>query len=98
MAVKRSNTLETVKRKRKGVHAKSKTSRSKNAKNYVKKYRGQGDKLPTTIDYDHVKLILDESEKHGLKHKVEESIKVYLSKNKMSFIESYQRAFQDWVK
>ena len=42
MAVKGSNPLETVKKKRKGVHAKSKTSRSKNAKNYVKKYRGQG--------------------------------------------------------
>jgi hypothetical protein len=27
---------------RPGVHAKSKTSNSKNSKNYVKKYRGQG--------------------------------------------------------
>ncbi len=42
MAVKGSNALDTIKKKRKGVHAKSKTSRSKNAKNYVKKYRGQG--------------------------------------------------------
>ena len=28
--------------KRKGVHAKSKTTRNKNSKNYQKKYRGQG--------------------------------------------------------
>ena len=30
------------KRKRKGVHAKTKTSKSKSAKNYVKLSRGQG--------------------------------------------------------
>ena len=42
MAGRSTNTLETVKKKRKGVHSKSKTSRSKNAKNYVKKYKGQG--------------------------------------------------------
>lgn len=40
MSVK--NTLETTKKKRKGVKSKSKTSRSKKSKNYVKKYRGQG--------------------------------------------------------
>ena len=34
--------LETTKKKRPGVHAKTKNSRSKNSKNYVKKYRGQG--------------------------------------------------------
>ncbi len=42
MAVRSTNTIETAKKKRKGVHAKSKASNSKNAKNYVKKYRGQG--------------------------------------------------------
>lgn len=42
MAVKSTNKLDVVKKKRKGIHAKSKTSRSKNATNYVKKYRGQG--------------------------------------------------------
>jgi hypothetical protein len=36
------NDVGVAKKKRKGVHAKSKTSRSKNAKNYVKKYNGQG--------------------------------------------------------
>jgi hypothetical protein len=33
--------LET-KKKRPGVHAKSKTSNNANSKNYKKKYRGQG--------------------------------------------------------
>lgn len=33
---------EKIKIKRKGVHSKSRNSNSKNAKNYVKKYRGQG--------------------------------------------------------
>ena len=32
----------TVKIKRKGIHAKSKTSHLKQSKNYKKKYRGQG--------------------------------------------------------
>lgn len=36
------NTLEKPKKSRPGVHAKTKTSRSKNATNYKKKYRGQG--------------------------------------------------------
>jgi len=36
------NSLGVTKKKRPGVHAKTKTSRSKNAKNYNKKYRGQG--------------------------------------------------------
>lgn len=37
-----TNTFKSVKRKRKGIHAKTKTSRCKNATNYKKKYRGQG--------------------------------------------------------
>jgi len=37
-----SEALITPKRKRKGVHAKSKNSKHKGAKNYAKKYRGQG--------------------------------------------------------
>ena len=37
-----SETLITPKRKRKGVHAKSKNSKHKGAKYYAKKYRGQG--------------------------------------------------------
>lgn len=37
-----SGAFETPKRSRPGVHSKTKTSRSKNATNYKKKYRGQG--------------------------------------------------------
>ena len=36
------NTYETKRVKRKGVHAKSKQSKSKNASNYKKTYKGQG--------------------------------------------------------
>ena len=34
--------LFTPKKKRKGVHSKSKASKLKSSKNYKKKYRGQG--------------------------------------------------------
>ena len=37
-----SNKIDKPKAKRKGVHAKSRNSKSKASKNYVKKYRGQG--------------------------------------------------------
>jgi hypothetical protein len=37
-----SNTKEIIKRKRPGVHAKSKTSKLKNSKNYKKLNKGQG--------------------------------------------------------
>lgn len=30
------------KRKRKGIHSKTKSSKLKSSKNYIKKYRGQG--------------------------------------------------------
>jgi len=36
------NYIENPKKKRPGVHAKSKTSKLKNSRNYVKAYRGQG--------------------------------------------------------
>ena len=36
------NYIDQPKKKRKGVHAKSKSSKSKTSKNYVKSYRGQG--------------------------------------------------------
>tara|TARA_B100000212_G_scaffold299319_1_gene243966 strand:+ start:288 stop:422 length:135 start_codon:yes stop_codon:yes gene_type:complete len=35
-------SLKTPKRKRPGVHAKSKTSKLKSSRNYKKGYRGQG--------------------------------------------------------
>lgn len=34
--------LFTPKKKRKGIHSKSKSSKLKSSKNYKKKYRGQG--------------------------------------------------------
>lgn len=34
--------LDEAKKKRKGVHAKSKNSKNKQSKNYVKRSRGQG--------------------------------------------------------
>ena len=37
-----SSKVERAKLKRKGVHAKSKTSSLKSSKHYKKKYRGQG--------------------------------------------------------
>ena len=37
-----TGTIDRTRTKRKGVHAKSKTSRLKQSKNYKKKYRGQG--------------------------------------------------------
>ena len=36
------NYIDKPKKKRPGVHAKCKTSKIKNSKNYVKTYRGQG--------------------------------------------------------
>jgi len=36
------NYVDKPKRKRPGVHAKSKTSKLKTSKNYAKQYRGQG--------------------------------------------------------
>jgi len=42
--VKRSlfSFVEKKRKKRPGIHAKSKTSRLKNSRNYVKLYKGQG--------------------------------------------------------
>lgn len=36
------NKKESVKISRKGVHSKTKSSSSKQSKNYIKKYKGQG--------------------------------------------------------
>jgi hypothetical protein len=37
-----SNFVKASKKSRKGVHAKSKSSKLKTSKNYTKKYKGQG--------------------------------------------------------
>ena len=42
MAKQIINTYESKRVKRKGVHSKSKQSKSKNATNYKKAYKGQG--------------------------------------------------------
>ena len=42
MAKATGSNIATPKKGRPGVHAKTKTSRSKNSTNYKKKYRGQG--------------------------------------------------------
>lgn len=36
------NIYKSNSRKRKGIHAKSKSSKVKTSKNYLKRYRGQG--------------------------------------------------------
>ncbi len=36
------NTYRSKSRKRKGIHRKTKSSKVKASKNYIKKYRGQG--------------------------------------------------------
>jgi hypothetical protein len=42
MATKTLNKIDKKRVKRKGIHAKSKTSHLKQSKNYKKRYRGQG--------------------------------------------------------
>ena len=42
MALVNSSTYKAVKRKRPGIHSKTKTSKGKNSSNYKKAYRGQG--------------------------------------------------------
>jgi hypothetical protein len=39
-----SSRIEKPKKKRPGIHAKSKSSKLKSSKNYLKKYKGQGGK------------------------------------------------------
>ena len=36
------NYIDKPRKKRPGIHAKSKSSKLKNSRNYVKRYRGQG--------------------------------------------------------
>jgi hypothetical protein len=42
MAILTANAPAGVKKKRKGIHSKTKTSSTKSSKNYKKLYRGQG--------------------------------------------------------
>ena len=63
----------------------------------LKNTEGKDDKSPTLIDYDHVKLILDESSKHGLEGEVNTSAQKYISEG-YGYVTAFQMAFQDWVK
>ena len=42
MAAKSFGKEDKIKRKRKGIHSKKRTSNNKKSRNYKKKYRGQG--------------------------------------------------------
>ncbi len=42
MALVNNSTYKKVRKKRPGIHAKTKTSNMKNSSNYKKMYRGQG--------------------------------------------------------
>lgn len=42
MAILTANAPSGVKKKRKGIHSKTKTSSTKSSKHYKKAYRGQG--------------------------------------------------------
>ena len=54
---------------------------------------------PTTKDYDHVDLILNDANKHGLRSEVEMTAKNYLdSESDMDIITAYNYAYNDWVK
>jgi len=64
----------------------------------LKNIKDRGNKSPTPTDYDHVSLILEEADKYGLRFEVESTAKVYMERDNIPFVESYQHAFQDWVK
>lgn len=53
----------------------------------------------TQKEYEHVTLILEEADKHGLKFEVERTAIIYIRKNpEMDIIEAFTHAFNDWVK
>ena len=50
-------------------------------------------------DYDHIDLILNKAEGHGLKWEVERSAMEYINKyNNLNALVAYQWAFNDWIK
>jgi hypothetical protein len=54
-------------------------------------------KKPSQIDYEHVTLILDQAEIYGLKIEVGISAKKYIEEG-FTLVESYEMAYQDWIK
>jgi len=54
---------------------------------------------PTQTDYDHVNLILQAAEEHGLKWEVDYTAQKYLKENpKKSIVEAYQYGYGEWIK
>ena len=54
---------------------------------------------PTQTDYDHVNLILQVAEEHGLKWEVDYTAQKYLKENpKKSIVEAYQYGYGEWIK
>lgn len=54
-------------------------------------------KTPSQIDYDHATLILRDASSYGLEWEVEVSAKKYI-KEGFGYVESYERAYSEWVK
>lgn len=54
-------------------------------------------KRPSQIDYEHVTLILEQADLKGLKSEVEGSAKKYIERGYI-LVESYEMAYQDWIK
>ena len=52
---------------------------------------------PSPVDYEHVTLILREASAYGLEWEVKEAAAKYVKKG-YGYVESFQMAYQDWVK
>tara|TARA_Y100000593_G_C4037786_1_gene203627 strand:+ start:232 stop:420 length:189 start_codon:yes stop_codon:yes gene_type:complete len=53
---------------------------------------------PSTIDYDHVELILKEADKYSLRWEVEQTAKVYVDRDNLPIVDAHWNAYHDWVK
>tara|TARA_Y100000766_G_C18530752_1_gene423471 strand:- start:108 stop:293 length:186 start_codon:yes stop_codon:yes gene_type:complete len=57
----------------------------------------KNEEKPSPADYEHATLILREASAYGLEWEVKESATKYIQKG-YKYVESFQMAFQDWVK
>ena len=56
-------------------------------------------KATTQKDYEHITLILNEAEKHGLRWEVEHTAtKIIKEHPTMDIVDAFIHAFNDWVK
>jgi len=56
-------------------------------------------KTASQKDYEHINLILNEAEKHGLKWEVEhDAIKIMKEHPTMDMVDAFTHAFNNWVK